>query len=46
MHLAGPMLLLIHLAALVAADTEIVNFRSGQAVSRVLAVRDFSLVFT
>ena len=46
MHLAGPVLLLIHLAALVAADTEIVNFRSGQTVSRVLAVREFSLVFT
>ena len=44
MHLAGPVLLLIHLAALVAADTEIVNFRSGQTVSRVLVVREFSLV--
>ena len=44
MHLAGPVLLLIHLAALVAADTEIVNFRSGQSVSRALAVREFSLV--
>ena len=46
MHLAGPVLLLIHLATLVVADTEIVNFRRGQTVSRVLAVREFSLVFT
>jgi len=46
MHLAGPVLLLIHLAALVAADTEIVNFRSGQIVSRALAVGEFSPVLT
>jgi hypothetical protein len=44
MHLAGPVPLLIHLAALVAADTEIFNFRSGQTVSRALAVVEFSLV--
>jgi len=44
MHLAGPVLPLIYLATLVAADTEIINFRSGQTVSRALAVLEFSLV--
>jgi len=44
MHLAGPVLLLIHLAVPVVADTEIVNFRNGQIVSRALAVQEFLLV--
>jgi len=44
MHLTDLVLLLIHLAALVAADTEIVNFRKSQTVSRAPAVRGFSLV--
>ena len=44
MHLAGPVLPLIYLAALVAADTEIINFRGGQTVSRALSVVEFLLV--
>lgn len=44
MLLAGPVLLLAHLSALVTADTEIVNFRNGQTLSHAPVVQEFSSV--
>jgi len=46
MHLAGPVLLLTHLAALVTADTEIINFRNSQTLSHAPAVQEFSPILT
>lgn len=44
MLLAGPVLALAHLLALVTADTEIVNFRNGQTLSHAPIVQEFSSV--